>query len=292
MGISRSKEIGIKAARGKYLTFIDGDDWLDHDALRRMAEPAIEHKVDIVVMNNYRILPLFGIKKLNSSVGVPYDQVLHKPEIDKMVLPTFFGEQGLSGVAFWAKLYRRDLVISANFEFPSKGDVAGEDFFFNMDVFPLAQSVYFINYAGYYWRWGGLTSGSHSIEGWKPSKMIELHYRHYAKRVALMQDTGNEYLLPALARETRSTLWHNLVEIATSDSGTPQARDVCKYINELAQHEAAADMRLINKDDEFVAAFVEGNSNRVYEICHAHYCATKNKTKLRKFFAKMISRIS
>ncbi|MCF0178476.1 MAG: glycosyltransferase family 2 protein, partial [Bacteroidales bacterium] len=40
MGISRSKEIGIKAARGKYLTFIDGDDWLDHDALRRMAEPA------------------------------------------------------------------------------------------------------------------------------------------------------------------------------------------------------------------------------------------------------------
>src|SRR2546430_1389907 len=45
----KPRNVGIAAAKGEYVQFVDNDDWLGDEALERMYNYAIENKADVVV---------------------------------------------------------------------------------------------------------------------------------------------------------------------------------------------------------------------------------------------------
>ena len=47
-GVSSARNLGIENARGKYIVFVDADDYLSRDGLERMIELAEKHNADIV----------------------------------------------------------------------------------------------------------------------------------------------------------------------------------------------------------------------------------------------------
>lgn len=47
-GLSDARNVGMDSATGKYIFFVDGDDWLDADAITLLSTVAMEKKADIV----------------------------------------------------------------------------------------------------------------------------------------------------------------------------------------------------------------------------------------------------
>ena len=272
LGISRAKMVGIKVAQGDYLTFIDGDDWLAPDALEKLIKPALKHDLDLVVMNNYKILPCFNYKILYRSQVDEFDKVLRYPEIFEKYYINFFGINIFS-VTYWGKLYKRDLVLKANFVPPA--DSISEDELFNLAVFPHVRSMMFIDYAGYYWRWGGITSGKKN-DIWTSQKYLPRMLEIYHLRKDLIDKYNYNKAFKYLVIELKNILKTCISSLAKYKSSSIDGAEIIKYIETVLKDPAYNDVKVLqgdgrHRDDPFIEAICRKDALSVYEICHLDY---------------------
>lgn len=52
-GLIEARKSGLNIAKGEYVLFVDGDDWLELDALEKLYKNAIENNLDILIYNAY-----------------------------------------------------------------------------------------------------------------------------------------------------------------------------------------------------------------------------------------------
>lgn len=62
-GVEKARYDGILAAKGEYICFVDSDDWLEKDALKRLYNKAIETDVDYIEIGMQRVLDRHKIIK-------------------------------------------------------------------------------------------------------------------------------------------------------------------------------------------------------------------------------------
>lgn len=132
-GVSETRNIGIANAAGKYLQFVDSDDWISADSTTMMVERAEQTECDMVIANFYRVVNGCQAQKGN----IKTDVVLTKKEFLSIMMnePANF----YYGV-MWNKLYRRD-IISAHRIYCCTDLNWSEDFLFNLDYIRFAQTI-------------------------------------------------------------------------------------------------------------------------------------------------------
>lgn len=293
-GIAKSKKIGIENAIGTYITFIDGDDWLDIRALEMLYEPAKKYNLDLVIMNNYRIIPYLNYKFENRAY-IPKDKYnipILQPELFDEYYIHFFGYNIFPNTAYWGKLYKLKTIKEANIKYPHNDTY--EDVVFNFRLFPYIKSMMFIDYYGYYWRWGGITSGKKN-NIYSESRFINIMEDFYLERKLAIEKynytkAAHKYLL----FELKNVLKSMLSNIAIFDSNDKRATPIIIEIDQIISHEAFSDIKLLyelhpsSKNDEFINSIVNKDATLIYSLCHDYYKNTRVKRFIKSALHKLI----
>lgn len=145
-GVSVARNIGLNHAKGEYIGFVDGDDFIEHDMYEILINRAHEYNLDIVISNF--ITEQDGLK----TVAKPYfttEIIYDKQFIQENIIPFLIKADGLNTSC--NKIYKADFVKKNNIIFPENKQL-GEDALFNLQAFNCAQNIVFVKYAGYHYR--------------------------------------------------------------------------------------------------------------------------------------------
>lgn len=111
-GQANARNIGIYYASAPYLTFVDSDDWVEHNIYEKMLEPANRYSCDIV--------QCAIIEHIGEELG--YKNMGHKEELfrvrNESERKNFFGSYKSIGV-IGNTIYRTEWVKAHGFEFKS-----------------------------------------------------------------------------------------------------------------------------------------------------------------------------
>lgn len=143
-GPGKAKNLGLKKAKGKYVTFCDGDDWVEKDAYYEMTLGGTL-TYDVLSAGFYRDICDESGKVLESNlVFMPTFEIFKKNDVLKMI--PLMDQNRLFSYAV-NKLYSKQIVDQYNVRFSDKK--FGEDFDYNIDFFKHVESVLMLE-KGYY----------------------------------------------------------------------------------------------------------------------------------------------
>lgn len=132
MGSIEARKKGIKIAKGKYILFVDGDDWIEQECIYTLYNKAEYSNSDIVLYNSFRAC---DNKKVKFKT---FDNVEDK---DNDYLKDLFINKILPGVVF--KFIKKDFIDSNNIKFPNCISYA-EDLALSSSIFMHNPSISYV----------------------------------------------------------------------------------------------------------------------------------------------------
>lgn len=145
-GSIEARKSGFKISKGEYLLFIDGDDWLELDALYHIATKAKDNN-DIILFNYNKIYDNHKIEKIKVFINDTTNDLLK----DLLV--------GNLYPCMWTKLIRKNYILENNILFPSNISY-GEDLAFVSSLFIHKPKTCYLdkNIYNYYIRSNSITN--------------------------------------------------------------------------------------------------------------------------------------
>ena len=148
-GLSDARNIGMDLANGKFITFVDSDDLLDHKFIEHLFHAMIASEADIAFCE-YCEIDESCMSKVDNSVGT-ITNFSNVECLENLYIPK---KHGMEFVA-WGKLYKLDLFKKHNISYP-KGKIH-EDTFTTYKLYYFANKIVFLDAPRYYYR---IRSGS------------------------------------------------------------------------------------------------------------------------------------
>jgi len=137
-GSSIARNVALNNAKGKFVSFIDSDDFLIPYTLKQVLEIAEEKQIEIC---SFKLI-------VQTSLG---DKLGSEQNLPKMSVMS--GEEAINrGVNFWSvctSLFSLDFLNQHNIRFSNI--IISEDSEFNMKVYPFAERVIFTDIISYYY---------------------------------------------------------------------------------------------------------------------------------------------
>lgn len=153
-GLANGRKVGVKAAQGKYIAFIDPDDWVDNDYLSTLYKYVKrDPSLDLVTMpfcyKEYHFLPSIKSGHVADYVHSMYRKTLELTP-QSPIMDTFFGRTIIS-ISACCKLYRADVLKNL----PEIHVFYEEDMLLNLYASPRIKKFLITDEVKYHYRSGG-----------------------------------------------------------------------------------------------------------------------------------------
>ncbi|MDR1671277.1 MAG: glycosyltransferase [Alistipes sp.] len=163
-GVSQARFTGLEHASGRYIVFVDSDDWMHKNALRALYDKIESTGADMVIGSMVKVVDkylIFRSKPNNVSSPELRTASITPPELMDKYFINYLGINMFSP-NMWGRIYRRaaiDRAIESGLLRPVEF-FNGEDVAFNLILHPFLTEIGFVPDTVYYYRVGGATSTS------------------------------------------------------------------------------------------------------------------------------------
>ncbi len=176
-GVSDTRNVGLSKVSGKYITFIDADDYVEKDYIEEVMK----------VLKKYKNLDLVNVgffsETIKESTEIFYDEKLY--ETRERFLDDFINLWDHSMLYnIWNKIYLKSIIEDNNIKF--KNQYFGEDIEFNKEYFKYVNRVYNIRKCYYHYireRKGAATNKYNS-------DIFEIRLKEYSEFNRYFEEMG------------------------------------------------------------------------------------------------------
>lgn len=262
-GVSATRNYGIKNASGKYIQFVDSDDYIDDDMVLRLVEALETNQADVAICG-YRF-------SNDVPTRIPQGGVWKKKEFVQNLHEFYTKGFFCSPIN---KLYIKEKILEM---FDTSLNL-GEDAVFNLNYFSNIDKVCCVDFAPYFYYVGN--DGSLS---WRYNpRAFECETKKNSKILSFLQNE-NEHLQIELFKEEFKADFKRCLDNEII-RGTDSKKDICKKIYDVLKTPLWSSVYGINAEE---------NSKESQKICHAidKYISSKIYIRYRRNIKQIIKKI-
>ena len=145
-GLVSARKFGVEKARGKYVAYVDADDWVEADCFEHMLSQAHKSGADIVAAGHFH-----DIGNESSRVHNSFEVGTYKTReiLDKVL---YFGSFYKYGIQphIWNKLFRTEILKNVQMKVPEE-IFMGEDAAVTYPAIVMSGSISVTDYCGYHY---------------------------------------------------------------------------------------------------------------------------------------------
>ena len=147
-GLSDARNAGIKVAKGKYICFVDADDYVEKRMIELSLKSITEKEADVVVYSNYSITS--SGKKIANNLSFSKKNYLGKQDIIEYfneclgTLPKQRSDYDI-GFSPWGRMIKREIITANDISFKSERELIYEDLMFLLDLTPCLKRITILN---------------------------------------------------------------------------------------------------------------------------------------------------
>lgn len=210
-GLSDARNTGLKAAAGRYIGFVDSDDYLAPEMYSRLYESISSYEADVSICGYLRVCKDSGRKAY-----LPKKEILNGREmLQKLSL-----REPEPYITAWNKLYRRELFDSAEFTIGKWN----EDVFLFCPLFWQCKKIVCIDEPLYYYVYR-----QESITGQKKNLKQTDHAEAFYTCFLFAEQKGLHELLPSLEKQIFGKLTLAYYSVSDIEKKSGQMRKAKKW---------------------------------------------------------------
>lgn len=182
-GVASARNSGLEIAKGKYITFVDQDDWVEKNAYYEMLKKGISEDADMVVCNYTKDYDKDSCPMVNRG-----EIASSNSTIEELIRYAFFREEYRGYAAYvWNKLFKRETLKMNHIIFDGNLKRGDDVLFYTQVVLTKPKTVYIDKKLYHYVQRDD--SITHTLTKENLSRLSEILVG-YEKAIALLEEGG------------------------------------------------------------------------------------------------------